>query len=384
MSARLLQRPTMRGPWRRAWTGRVAPRLLSAASTPAYTCVARLVDAPPLGRRAVVAVAVIAVCAIPLYESVAPGVHPERCRRGRVRRPRHRAGRHEPRAPWTTSMQADRDGVQHSPRRATGAGNARRRASSAASTRADLYVRLAPHEERIFSLGPALARDRAARAVRGVPGQLLAARRDGGDPPAPAQASRTCAFSVRNMPVVQPRRRPSRHRLRHPRSGADALRRLRARSCARRRREVGVLDADITLKLEQARAARRRSTASAPPTSASTTEDIATALRIMVGGDDEVSRFRDSSVNEDYDVQLRLANEDRNDPANASRGCYVPRDDRRAGAPGQPGQHRATPRAPSRIDRLDRQRQVDAARRRRARLRAGRPHRRRCAGRPRN
>ena len=34
----------------------------------------------------------------------------------------------------------------------------------------------------------------------------------------------------------------------------------------------------------------------------------------MVGGDDEVSRFRDPAVNEDYDVQLRLDEGDRNDP----------------------------------------------------------------------
>ena len=44
------------------------------------------------------------------------------------------------------------------------------------------------------------------------------------------------------------------------------------------------------------------------------TEDIAAALRLMVGGDDEVTRFRDASVNDDYDVQLRLTDGDRNDP----------------------------------------------------------------------
>ena len=41
------------------------------------------------------------------------------------------------------------------------------------------------------------------------------------------------------------------------------------------------------------------------------TEDIATALRLMVGGDDEVSRFRDAAANENYDVQLRLTERDR-------------------------------------------------------------------------
>jgi hydrophobic/amphiphilic exporter-1 (mainly G- bacteria), HAE1 family len=34
----------------------------------------------------------------------------------------------------------------------------------------------------------------------------------------------------------------------------------------------------------------------------------------MVGGDHEVSRFRDPAVNDDYDVQLRLEERDRNEP----------------------------------------------------------------------
>ena len=43
-------------------------------------------------------------------------------------------------------------------------------------------------------------------------------------------------------------------------------------------------------------------------------EDVALAMRLMVGGDDRVSRFVDPSVNEDYDVQLRLTESDRSDP----------------------------------------------------------------------
>ncbi len=33
----------------------------------------------------------------------------------------------------------------------------------------------------------------------------------------------------------------------------------------------------------------------------------------MVGGEEEASRFRDESINEDYDVQLRLTEADRRD-----------------------------------------------------------------------
>jgi HAE1 family hydrophobic/amphiphilic exporter-1 len=86
------------------------------------------------------------------------------------------------------------------------------------------------------------------------------------------------------------------------------------------------------------------------------TTDVATSLRIMVGGDDRVSRYLDPQTNEDYDVQLRLEKQYRSDPETISR-LYVP-----SQAGGlvrldnvvriEEGQ------APSRIERLDRQRTV--------------------------
>ena len=86
------------------------------------------------------------------------------------------------------------------------------------------------------------------------------------------------------------------------------------------------------------------------------TEDIASALRVMVGGDDEVTRFRDASINDDYDVQLRLAEADRNDPATLGQllvprasGGLVRLDNLVSIVPAE---------APSRIDRSDRQRQA--------------------------
>ena len=119
--------------------------------------------------------------------------------------------------------------------------------------------------------------------------------------------------------------------------------------------DLGILDADTTLRLnmpelrveiDRARAAKLRVD----------TEDIATALRIMVGGDQHVSRYRDPAVNEDYDVQLRLLEGDRNDAPTISR-LYVPKqgggmvrlDNVVSIVPGLTA---------SRIDRLDRQRQV--------------------------
>ena len=53
-------------------------------------------------------------------------------------------------------------------------------------------------------------------------------------------------------------------------------------------------------------------------------EQIATALRLMVGGDQEVSRFRDPFLDQDYDVQLRLSEADRRDPRTIER-LYVSR-----------------------------------------------------------
>jgi hydrophobic/amphiphilic exporter-1 (mainly G- bacteria), HAE1 family len=86
------------------------------------------------------------------------------------------------------------------------------------------------------------------------------------------------------------------------------------------------------------------------------TQTIANALRFMVGGDEQVSRFHDPAVNQDYDVQLRLLAEYRNTADNIQR-LYVP---------GRNGRlvrldnlvHLEEARAPSRIERLDRQRQV--------------------------
>ncbi len=135
----------------------------------------------------------------------------------------------------------------------------------------------------------------------------------------------------------------------------------------------GVVDVDTTLQLDKpelrvvidrARAADLRVD----------TEQIATALRLMVGGDDQVSRFHDNDVNDDYDVTVRLIDAHRSDLSVISR-LYVSRDsvsnNVATGAPAQVGlapggglvrldnlvQIVRAP-TPSRIDRTDRQREV--------------------------
>src|SRR5437899_5169912 len=76
----------------------------------------------------------------------------------------------------------------------------------------------------------------------------------------------------------------------------------------------------------------------------------------MVGGDDQVTRFYDPSVNLDYDVQLRLSERDRGDQATISR-LYVPSS--RVGLVRLDNVVKIKEDiSPSRIDRLDRQRMV--------------------------
>ncbi|MCA1619635.1 MAG: efflux RND transporter permease subunit [Acidobacteria bacterium] len=117
----------------------------------------------------------------------------------------------------------------------------------------------------------------------------------------------------------------------------------------------GIVDADTSLKLNkpELRVEIDRERAA---TLGVSTSDIANSLRVMVGGDTEATRFQDASVNEAYDVQLRLDERDRNNPralgqlyVPSSRGGLVRLDNLVTVRRGT---------APSRIDRLDRQRQV--------------------------
>jgi hydrophobe/amphiphile efflux-1 (HAE1) family protein len=117
----------------------------------------------------------------------------------------------------------------------------------------------------------------------------------------------------------------------------------------------GIVDADTTLKLNKPELRVKIDRDRAADLGVDTS-DIATSLRLMVGGEEEASRFRDETVNEDYDVQLRLSEADRRDVDTISR-LYVPSS--RGGLVRLDNLvkiERDT--SPSRIDRLDRERQV--------------------------
>jgi len=84
--------------------------------------------------------------------------------------------------------------------------------------------------------------------------------------------------------------------------------------------------------------------------------DLGTTLRLLVGGDEEVSRFRDPLTNEDYDVRMRLEPYDRDREALLDR-LLVPAGEGILVQLANVASLEAAP-APSRVDRLNRQRMV--------------------------
>ncbi len=84
--------------------------------------------------------------------------------------------------------------------------------------------------------------------------------------------------------------------------------------------------------------------------------DVGSALRLLVGGDEEVSRFRDEGEGEDYDIRLRLEEDDRT----RDDLLELLRIPRVGGAPVELSAvaEVQSGKAASRIDRLDRRRMV--------------------------
>ncbi len=117
----------------------------------------------------------------------------------------------------------------------------------------------------------------------------------------------------------------------------------------------GIVDSDVTLKLDKPELRITVDRARAADLGVQMT-DVATAMRLMVGGDSEVSRFHDPQVNDNYDVQLRLTEGTRNDSEAVSR-LYVPSASGRLVRLDSLVTVKEFTTA-SRVDRLDRQRQV--------------------------
>jgi HAE1 family hydrophobic/amphiphilic exporter-1 len=217
-----------------------------------------------------------------------------------------------------------------------------------------VYVRIVPHAERVFSLtklwssiksGHPLAAWRGNYTQRDVMQEVR--RRMQKYAPLRFRVSNAPSFNIGggNTDIDFVIRGPELQMLA---KYAEALR-------DKTKELGGIVDADTTLKLDKPELRVHINRERAADLGVDTS-DIATAMRLMVGGDEQVTRFRDASVNQDYDVQLRLSEEDRKDAATISR-LYVPSS--------RAGQVRVDSLvdikeeiSPSRIDRLDRQRQA--------------------------
>ncbi|HYE18886.1 MAG TPA: efflux RND transporter permease subunit [Tepidisphaeraceae bacterium] len=194
-----------------------------------------------------------------------------------------------------------------------------------AANSARVHVSIAPHEERTWSLGRWvywLARLQPGKAFEGNYSQRdvmtdvrkrLAKYRD-----VRPQIRNYSAFSLGGSPVdidFQIR-------------GPDLVELDRyanqLRDMIKSGKIEGIVDADTTLKLDKPELQivpdRQRAAQLGVDMRA-----IGSALGIMVGGDEQVTRFHDDAVNDDYDVQIRLVEGKRNAEADIQR-LYVPRD----------------------------------------------------------
>ena len=217
----------------------------------------------------------------------------------------------------------------------------------------NVYVRIAPHEERTLSLGrlwTETVNGNPLNAFRGNYSQqdvMLEVRRR-------LRKYAPMRTGVRNAPSFNfgaGGRFDIDFNLRGP--DIVALAGYADELMKRSQALGGIVDADTTLKLNKPELRVEIDRARAADLGVDSS-DIATSLRLMVGGEDRASRFRDESINEDYDVQLRLDERDRSDVATIQR-LYVPSS--RGGLVRLDNLvkiRRDT--SPSRIDRLDRER----------------------------
>jgi HAE1 family hydrophobic/amphiphilic exporter-1 len=220
----------------------------------------------------------------------------------------------------------------------------------------DFFVRLTPHEERVFGFGRIWHETKNLtpwRAFYGNYGQRDVMQEVRGRlkkfPHLRSSVRNITSFNIgggRTEIVIALR-------------GPDIVTLVRSieklRDMTRSGEIPGVVDGDVGLQLDKPELRIHVDRDRAADLGVDTT-DVATSLRIMVGGDDRVSRYLDPATNEDYDVQLRLDRQYRSDAGTISR-LYVP-----SQAGGlvrldnvvkiEEGQ------APSRIERLDRQRTV--------------------------
>src|SRR5690606_22281647 len=215
------------------------------------------------------------------------------------------------------------------------------------------YVQIVPHEERRFSLGrlwectlrgDPLAAFRGNYTQREVMSEVRARLRKFKDLRCSVRNARSFNIGGGNFEIDLALLGPD----------LEKLLELGDRLKEKAREAGGIVDIDTTLRLDkpelQVTIDRQRAADLGVQT-----EDIAAALRLMVGGDPEVSRYRDPMLDEEYDVQLRLDEPDR-DEVTELGALLIPRPHGEPGRLANPVQIVPANRR-SRIDRLGRQRQ---------------------------
>ena len=186
----------------------------------------------------------------------------------------------------------------------------------------NVYVRIAPHTERTVSIGrfwDGVVHGRPFAAFRGNYSQrdvMQEVRRR-------LRKYRDFRFTVRNAPSfnVGGGSFDIDFVLRGP--DLEALAEYGERLRRRAEELGGILDGDTTLKLEKPELRVHIDRHRAADLNVDVSQ-VATALQLGVGGEEEVSRFRDPLMGEDYDVDIRLSEADR-DRASTIARLYVPR-----------------------------------------------------------
>jgi HAE1 family hydrophobic/amphiphilic exporter-1 len=225
---------------------------------------------------------------------------------------------------------------------------------------ATIYVRLQDTEERTFALSRLLRETMNGRPHAAFEGNYSQRERM-------TEARKRLAhfkelrLSIRNLTSLRGQGAPV--DIDFVLMGPDLLPLAKASEDLRKRAEhiPGLVDVDTTLRLDkpELHVAIDRERAAALGVDAT---EIAESLRIMVGGDERVSRYRDPALDDVYDVELRLVGDDRGSKAAISQ-LYV-----RTRNPQMP-QETALVRldnvvqlddnlSPARVDRLDRQKMV--------------------------
>jgi HAE1 family hydrophobic/amphiphilic exporter-1 len=185
--------------------------------------------------------------------------------------------------------------------------------------RGELYVRLQDIHERTFSLGRlwrGLLKGDPGEAYRGnfTQSEKMGAIR------AQLAAVPDVRVAVRNLTSL---RQGAPVDIDFSITGPDAeqLASFSARLMERMAKIPGVVDVDTTLRLDKPELLvsvdRERAAALGIEV-----QEIAETLRVAVGGDDRVSRYRDRTVDDAYDVELRLVGIDRQDVESISQ-LYV-------------------------------------------------------------